>query len=382
MKIVADANIPFVKEAFSEFGDVEVVSGRSISRETVADASMLLVRSVTPVGRELLEGSSVKFVASATTGIDHVDAAYLAQNNIGFAYAPGANANSVAEYVIAAIILFAEKNSIDLAGKTLGIIGVGNVGGRLFSLANALGLRCLLNDPPKKKLTKSDFFRDLDTVLAQSDIVSLHVPLTSSGEFPTFHLAGSEFFSKIKKGTIFINSSRGNVVDEKALRSARRDRLDGLIVDVWENEPAISLETLAMADFATPHVAGYSYDGKIHGTSMVYEAACAFHFKSKTWRAEKCIQEGAAQNLDLRKCPTPLAKAVGASCPIVDDDARLREALTMPDEKKRAGHFDGLRAGYPQRLEFSHFSLQCSNETPRETIDIFRALGFRLGMTC
>jgi len=382
MKIVADANIPFVKEAFSEFGDVEVVSGRSISGETVADASMLLVRSVTPVGRELLEGSSVKFVASATMGIDHVDAAYLAENNIGFAYAPGANANSVAEYVIAAIILFAEKNSIDLTGKTLGIVGVGNVGGRLFSLANALGLRCLLNDPPKKKLTKSDFFRDLDTVLAQSDIVSLHVPLTGSGEFPTFHLAGSEFFSKVKKGAIFINSSRGNVVDEKALQRARRDRLGGLIVDVWENEPAISLETLAMADFATPHVAGYSYDGKIRGTYMIYEAACAFYFKSKTWRAEKCIQEGAAQNLDLRKCPTPLAKAVGASCPIMDDDARLRETLMMHDAKKRAEHFDGLRAGYPRRLEFSHFSLQCSNETPRETIDIFRALGFRLGMSC
>ena len=382
MKIVADANIPFVKEAFSEFGDVEVVSGRSISGETVADASMLLVRSVTPVGRELLEGSSVKFVASATMGIDHVDAAYLAENNIGFAYAPGANANSVAEYVIAAIILFAEKNSIDLTGKTLGIVGVGNVGGRLFSLANALGLRCLLNDPPKKKLTKSDFFRDLDTVLAQSDIVSLHVPLTGSGEFPTFHLAGSEFFSKVKKGAIFINSSRGNVVDEKALQRARRDRLGGLIVDVWENEPAISLETLAMADFATPHVAGYSYDGKIRRPYMIYEAACAFYFKSKTWRAEKCIQEGAAQNLDLRKCPTPLAKAVGASCPIMDDDARLRETLMMHDAKKRAEHFDGLRAGYPRRLEFSHFSLQCSNETPRETIDIFRALGFRLGMSC
>jgi erythronate-4-phosphate dehydrogenase len=381
MKIVADANIPFVKEAFSEFGEVEVVSGRSIGRETIADASMLLVRSVTPVNRELLEGSPVKFVASATTGIDHIDTAFLSDSNIGFAYAPGANANSVAEYVIAAIVLFAEKNSIDLKGKTLGIIGVGNVGGRLFSLANAIGLRCLLNDPPKKKLTKSDFYIDLDTLLAQADILTLHVPLVKSGENPTFHMANDAFFSKVKKGTLFINSSRGGVVDEAALR-ANRKRLGGLVLDVWENEPGISLETLKMADFATPHIAGYSYDGKLRGTNMVYEAACAFYFKSKTWLMEKCIQEGAAQSLDLRKCPDPLAQAVVRSCPVVEDDERLREALEINDDKKRADYFDGLRNSYPKRLEFSHFSLQCSAETPPETIEVFKGLGFRMGMSC
>ncbi len=261
MKIIADENIPFVAECFSSIGEVEVVPGREITPGVVADADVLLVRSITPVSADLLAPSKVRFVGTATIGFDHIDIEYLSQNKIGFASAPGSNANSAAEYVIAAMLNIGKRHSIDLEGKSIGIIGVGNVGGRVAKKASALGMKLLLNDPPLHRQTGAPKYLSIEK-LFDCDFVTLHTPLTFEGEDKTFHLADDKFFKSLKKGCIFINASRGGVVDSSALKAAiEESRLNATVLDVWENEPDIDVELLEMVDIGTPHIAGYSLDG-------------------------------------------------------------------------------------------------------------------------
>jgi len=340
------------QRAFSTMGDVRLVPGRQIDRTTVEDAEMLLVRSVTPVSAELLDGSEVRFVASATIGVDHIDTPYLAARGITFAHAPGSNANSVAEYVVAALIFSAARQGVPLAGRTLGIVGVGNVGSRVARLAAALGVRCLLNDPPLRRRTGDERLLPLEEVLAESDIVTMHVPLTFSGDDPTFHLAGESFFAAMRAGATFINTSRGAVVDEAALRVHRAELAD-VILDVWEDEPAPSPATIEIASLATPHIAGYSYDGKVNGTQMIYDSAREYVGGAPALhlRAEMGVEPAP---LDLRGSPDPIRDAVNAAYPIVEDDSRFRSLRDMPTPR-RAEFFDQLRKDYPRRLEFCHF---------------------------
>jgi erythronate-4-phosphate dehydrogenase len=375
MKVVADENIPLIKEAFSEFGEVVTASGRKFTRELLGDASILLVRSITNVNQALLEGSSVKFVATATIGTDHVDLNYLRDNNIGFAYAPASNADSVGEYIVAAMLTLAKKKKMSLSEITLGIIGVGNVGSRVYRHACTLGIKCLLNDPPKKRLTQSDIYVSLEHVLDKADIITLHVPLITTGEDTTYRMVSHEFLGKMKQGAILINSSRGKVVDEKSLRAAH-SRLGGLVLDVWETEPAISLETLRMTDICTPHIAGYSYDGKLRGTQMIYDAACAFFFRSPSWHIPEAITTEIIGEIDCTSSLDPLFDAVISAYPIMEDDKRLRLILEK-DKAEQEKYFDELRKKYPRRDEFFHFIIKCKKEQSKLAI-LLSNLGFKV----
>jgi erythronate-4-phosphate dehydrogenase len=373
MKIIADANIPFVEEAFAQFGIVTVVPGRSISRDMLLDASLLLVRSITTVDRALLNDTAIKFVATATIGVDHIDIPYLTSNSIGFASAPGSNAQSVAEYVGTALVHLSQTLEFELAGKVLGIIGVGNVGSRVVKVAQALGLACLLNDPPRQRAEIGGGFVSLDDILEKSDIVTLHVPLIESEIDKTIQLVNEDFINKMKPGAILINSSRGKVVDEQAVR-IHREKLSALVLDVWAHEPSISCETLDLATIATPHIAGYSFDGKVRGTEMIYEAACDFFNKEKLWNGQAHVGIKPEKTIDVRSSATPVLKAVGEAYPIMNDDAQMRR---IKDEQNRGAYFDALRKNYPRRLEFRHFEVLCSNN--QENV-IASTLG-RLGLT-
>ncbi|MDR2692871.1 MAG: 4-phosphoerythronate dehydrogenase [Chitinispirillales bacterium] len=358
MKLVADKQIYKVEEAFAGMGAVTAVSGGMISRELLSDADALIVRSVTQVNAALLGGTPVKFVASASIGVDHVDLAFLRENSIGFAHAPGSSADSVAEYVAAALLEICARGGKTPGEVVLGIIGAGNVGSRVCALAGAMGMECLLNDPPKKAMTKSEVYRPLEEVLERSDIVSLHVPLIEAGDGATYHLADGGFVSRMKQGAALINTSRGRVMDENGLAAAR-SRLGAVALDVYEREPAISVETMKLADIATPHIAGYSLDGKLRGTDMVYHSAAAFFFMEARWRSDSCDLHSQKRGIDLRGSKNPLYDGVMGAYPIMADDAQLRRIESVPKEES-VKFFEGLRAGYSKRLEFPHFKLTLS----------------------
>jgi len=374
MNILADTNIILAKEAFSGFGAVTLAGGRDITRDKLLVTDALLVRSITHVNKELLEGTPVKFVASATIGTDHVDTEYLHGANIGFAHAPGSNANSVAEYIVSALVHLAEKNRRTLSEMTIGIIGVGNVGSRVNSLAQALGMRCLLNDPPKRVLTESDIYLPLVHVLREADVVSVHVPLNTKGPDATLHMVNDEFFSSMKKGALFINTSRGDVVDETSLRQARK-KLSGVVLDVWSNEPKPNASTIAACDIATPHIAGYSFDGKVTGTQMIYDAMCAYFFKESTWRAPASAEAKTPVVCDAAGDANALYSTISASYPVMEDDGRFRKILDI-EADKRGSFFDDLRKNYPKRLEFANFTVKPGKKCPESVLSIFSNLGF------
>ncbi len=375
MKILADSNIPFAAEAFASFGSVTTLSGRRIDRAAIEGAGMLLVRSGTTVDETLLTGSSVRFVGTATIGTEHVDREWLAANSIGFASAPGSNADSVADYVVSALLHLSFVKNWPLAGKTIGIVGVGNVGSRIFRRAEAMGLKVIVCDPPKARLTVSDFYRPLNELLAVSDIVTLHVPLITTGDDATVGMAGRDFFNRMKPGSVFINTCRGKVTDEKALREAR-GRLAGVVLDVWESEPAPDPETIRIADIATPHIAGHSWDGKVAGTRMIYNAACAYFFSDRTWTGLSAFSGVDDITLSFPRVDVSLYDVVSRAYPIMDDDLRFREILTKPADEVSA-FFDSLRVNYPRRLEFTHFCVDAQAVTPlkRSALEI---LGFRI----
>ena len=357
MKIVADANIPFVKECFCSIGEVTVVGGREITPSVVADAEALLVRSITPVDEKLLAGSKVRFVATATIGFDHVDIDFLRRNNIGFASAPGSNANSAAEYVIAGLLDIGQKYALDLEGRSIGIIGVGNVGGRVAKKCEAMGMAIFLNDPPLKRQTGDAKYLPLEK-LFDCDFITFHTPLTFEGPDKTYHLADEKFFKSLKQRCVFVNASRGSVVDSSALKSAiRSGRLRAVMLDVWENEPDIDIELLEMVDLGTPHIAGYSLDGKIAGMIMIYKAACEYFavepkFDLKDFLPEPAVPE-LKVNPNIANDQDALLSSVQKIYRIDKDDTRLRRILDKPAEN-RGEYFDSLRKNYPVRREFQN----------------------------
>jgi len=357
MKIVADVNIPFVRECFSSIGQVEVVGGREITREKVADADILLVRSITPVFADLLTGSKVRFVATATIGFDHVDVDFLRHNHIGFASAPGSNANSAAEYVIAGLLEIGQGHNITLEGKSIGIIGVGNVGSRVAKKCEALGMQVFLNDPPLYRQTDDAKYLPIQE-LFDCDFITLHTPLTFEGTDKTFHLADKKFFKSLKAGCVFVNASRGSVVDGDALKAAiQSGRLKAVVLDVWENEPKIDMELLKMVDIGTPHIAGYSFDGKIAGLIMIYLSVCEYFKIEPKLDAGDFLPEPEvkviALNQDFESEQDALLDTVQKIYRIDRDDAKLRQVLNEPAEN-RSRFFDNLRKNYPVRREFQN----------------------------
>ena len=361
MKIIADANIPFAAECFSSIGEVEVVSSRQITPSVVCDAEILLVRSITDVNSDLLAGSSVRFVGTATIGFEHIDVNFLRSRNIGFASAPGSNANSVAEYVVAALLSVANKHKIQLADRSIGIIGVGSVGSRVEKKTRALGMKVLLNDPPLRRQSGDAKYLPIED-LFDCDFITLHTPLTFEGVDKTFHLAGERFFKSLRRGCIFFNTSRGGVVETCALKSAiKSGRLEAVVLDVWEDEPNIDTELLEMADIGTPHIAGYSLDGKIAGMIMIYKAACRHFGVERKFDVETFLPEPGVPELRIEPSRADqqdvLRGAVEKIYDIKKDDSNLRRVLDKP-AGERGGFFDSLRKNYPVRREFQNTKIE------------------------
>ncbi len=357
MKIIADANIPFVAECFSSIGDVKVVGGREITPGVVDDADVLLVRSITQVNADLLAGSRVRFVATATIGFNHIDIDFLRRKDIGFASAPGSNANSAAEYVIAGLLETGQKCGINLEGKSIGIIGVGNVGSRVAKKCAALGMQVYLNDPPLQRQTGEAKYLPLKE-LYDCDFITFHTPLTFESIDKTYHLADENFFKSLKEGCVFVNASRGGVVDSEALKTViQSGRLSSVVLDVWEHEPNIDAELLEMVDIGTPHIAGYSLDGKISGMIMIYKAACEYFGLSPGFGIEEFLPEPVVPQLKIElgidNEQNALVNAVRNIYDIREDDTKLRRIAEKPEDK-RGEYFDGLRKKYHIRREFQN----------------------------
>ncbi len=380
MKIIADANIPFVKDCFSSVGEVEIFPSRQITRDVVSDADCLLVRSVTKVDSDLLAGSKIRFVGTATIGFDHIDVEYLKRSSIGFASAPGSNANSAAEYIVAALFEIGKKYEVELQDKSIGIIGVGNVGSRVERKAKALGMKVFLNDPPLQRKTGDAKYLSLEE-LCSCDFITFHTPLTFDGIDKTFHLADERFFKSLKPGCIFINASRGGVVDSEALKAAIHfGRLKAAVLDVWENEPDIDTELLEMADIATPHIAGYSLDGKIAGMIMIYKAVCEYFEVKAGFDIEDFLPEANVPKLEINTKDGSeqdvLQRAVENIYKIGEDDSKLRQVLDVSNEK-RGEFFDKLRKNYPVRREFQNTKVVFKN--PNDSLAVkLTGIGFQV----
>ncbi len=358
MKFAVDKNIPLVKEFFGTLGDVTILETGSMTSEAVRDADVLIVRSETKVGKQLLEKSAVKFVGTTTIGFDHIDLDYLNSRHIAFANAPGSNANAVKEYVVAGLLYLSNFYGFELRGKTIGVVGVGNVGKKIIHAAEVLGMHVLKNDPPLARLTADRAFLPLDE-LAHCDIISLHVPLTKTGMDPTFRLFDGERFGKMKQGSIFINTSRGSVVDTKALIHALREkRIAYSIIDVWENEPAIDQELLSMVTIGTAHIAGHSLEGKINAVRMVREQVCKYFSLSLPAGPDLTAIIGTSIGVQvpsdrLQTAETVLHRIVSQCYDITFDDAQLRGLLYLPLSQRKE-YFQKLRSTYRIRREFSN----------------------------
>lgn len=355
-----------------------------MTAEQAADADVLLVRSVTKVDESLLSGSRVQFVATATIGVEHVDTDYLAANGIGFASAPGSNANSVAEYVVAALLSLGKKYNVELAGTSIGVIGVGNVGSRVARKCAALGMAVRLNDPPLARQTGDPKYRPLDA-LYDCDFITLHTPLTRQGRDKTFHLADAEFFKSLKRGVFFLNTSRGGVHDTAALKNAMADgKLCGVVLDVWENEPNIDADLLGRVDLATPHIAGYSFDGKVIGMLMIYRAVCEYFGLTPTHTEADFLPAPDVPEIVLtsKQLDAPLEQTIDEVIrqvyDISRDDSNTREILTLPPPQ-RGAFFDRLRKEYPRRREFQNTTVGLPNGSFGHPLaDVLSGIGFQV----
>lgn len=380
MKIVAAESVLWAREAFSTLGDVIVLPDRRIGPADVRKADALIVRSKTRVDRGLLEGSRVKFVGTATAGYDHFDVEWLESAGIAWTAAPGCNANSVAEYVMAALLCLAQRHAFELEGLCLGVVGVGQVGRRVVSKAEALGLCVLQNDPPRRLAEGAPELIELEDLLPEADILTLHVPLTERGPFATRRMADARLFAQMKAGAIFINASRGEVVDEADLLLALvRGAISHAVLDVWNDEPRWNSELMARIDLGTPHIAGYSFDGKLEGTLIVYREACRFFEKPPVWDpAPLCpppprpLIEHDPAGLDDEESLWIIVRQV---YDIEADDRALRSGPN--DLEARAERFERLRREYPERREFPNTVVRLKRSAPSLERKL-AGLGFRV----
>lgn len=379
MKILADQNIPCVADAFRDLGQVELMPGREIRRKHLADCQCLIIRTVTRVDAVLLDETPVEFVGTATIGTDHIDLDYLAAAKIGCSNAAGCNAEAAAEYVVSGLFALAQSKDFDPFQLKAGIVGFGNVGSRLHQKLDTLGIECLVCDPPLQEAsTSSQEFVDLDTILRECNFVTLHVPLTHDGRHPTFHLLDTERLQGLANGCLLVNAARGEVVDNRALLDLL-DKRDDLLVflDTWENEPKLSRELLQRVDLATPHIAGYSVEGRLRGTQMVLDAACAHFGLSSSWHMTQRFP--ADKQLELRD--TDSAKTAWHDLFYQHFDIwRDHDAFTGGSEldaESFARHFDELRRVYLDRLEYERFIVRQKNAgIPVQALE---QLGFRIG---
>jgi erythronate-4-phosphate dehydrogenase len=373
MKVLVDKKIPFINGVLEKYAEVVYCEGRDITSDIVRDADALIVRTRTRCDRALLEGSSVRFIATATIGFDHIDTQYCEANKIFWTNSAGCNSSSVQQYIAAALFHLADRDRFELAGKTIGIVGVGNVGSKVASLCKAIGMRTLLNDPPRERREGSKDFVSLETVIRNSDIITFHVPLNTDGVDKTYHLVDEKLLGSFRRNQILINSSRGEVVESEALKSALKNKmLTDCVLDVWEHEPEIDRELLGLVGVVTPHIAGYSADGKANGTAMSVRAFSRF-FKLDLheWYPDK-VPLPALTTLEVDcKNRTPQSVVSGVvkrTYDLLADDARLRMSPST---------FEKQRGEYPLRREFSTYTLKLLE--PHDGLEsTLKAIGFKI----
>lgn len=372
MKIIIDNKIPYIKGALEPFAEVVYLPGNQTTAEVVKDADALVTRTRTLCNEAVLRGSGVKFIATATIGFDHIDTDYCNAAGIEWVNAPGCNAESVNQYISSALFSYSKRKGFDLAGRTIGVVGVGQVGSRIAKTCEILGMNVLLNDPPREREEGSAQFVPLESIREQADIISFHVPLNRQGIDKTFHMADAEFLHDLRKNPLIINTSRGEVFDTEAVLKAREvNDISGLVIDCWENEPDINLALLKLVDFGTPHIAGYSRDGKANGTKTSVQAISRF-FKLgiNDWEPDDVAAPGHPV-IDLdgthRSQQAILADAVLATYQIENDDEALRSGIHL---------FEQLRGDYPARREFDSYLIRANN-VDIKTIKKLKKLGFR-----
>lgn len=346
MKIVVDDKIPFIREAIARISDnVTYRPGLQIGPADVHDADALIVRTRTKCDAALLEGSKVSFIATATIGYDHLDTEYLKQAHIAWSNCPGCNANSVGQYIRSCLLLLGKEKQVDLAKTTIGLVGVGHVGHAVIDAIRPLGVRILLNDPPQaERLSEQGLpheeFLSLEELQEECDIISFHTPLIVNGKYPTFHLADLQFFQGLKKRPFIINTSRGAVIhNANLLLALQKGWVRDAIIDTWENEPHINLELLQHIYIGTPHVAGYSADGKANATRMALQALCGYFHLPENFRIN--VPHLPPDMLRYRQLP-PKELALKLYDPRTDS-TRFKSHPEL---------FEELRGNYPLRREF------------------------------
>lgn len=370
MKILVDENMPYARELFSRLGEVRAVPGRPIPTDALTDADALMVRSVTKVNEALLGDKAIKFVGTATAGTDHVDQSWLTQAGIGFSAAPGCNAIAVVEYVFSALLMLAERDGFALADRTVGIVGVGNVGGRLQKRLEALGIKTLLCDPPRADNGDEGDFRSLDELVAEADVITFHTPLYKEGQYKSLHLADEALIRRLKPGTILINACRGPVVDNAALLKCLEEGQNlSVVLDVWEPEPDLNLALLDKVDLGTSHIAGYTLEGKARGTTQVFEAFSQFIGQPQEVALSTLLPAPEFGRISLHgplDQPT-LKRLAHLVYDVRRDDAPLRKVAGIP------GEFDKLRKNYLERREWSSLTVECDDA---DAAELLQKLGF------
>ena len=373
MKIIIDDKIPYIRGAFEKVAEVIYLPGPKTTSEVVKDADVIVTRTRTNCNEKLLSGSSVKFIATATIGYDHIDTEYCEKAGIKWTNAPGCNSKSVEQYIASALMVLAERKKLQLKDLCIGVVGVGNVGSKVANICRLFGMKVLLNDPPRERAEGPDNFVSMDKIKEEADIITLHVPLNSKGEDVTYHLGNNAFFSTLNRKPIVINSCRGEVLDTDAVKNALKSgQLSGLVCDCWENEPEIDLELLGMTELATPHIAGYSKDGKATGTRMSVQAISDyFGLGLNNWQprgvelpAHPIIQLDGAKKTG----PEIISSAILSTYDIQNDDLLFRNDPAL---------FEQLRGDYPTRREFPAYTILAVNVANNE-LDILEKLGFKI----
>ena len=375
MKVVCDSDIPFIKGALEPYCEVVYARGCDIDRDMVKDADALIIRTRTKCDESLLKGSKVRFIATATIGYDHIDTAWCESNGIKWTNAPGCNSWSVQQYVGSLLVTLSRHMLFSFKDKTIGIVGVGNVGGKVARLAALLGFRVLLCDPPRARKEGSNAFVSLDEIILKSDIITLHVPLIRDGQDATYHLFDRNRLSTLNRNQILINTSRGEVVDNAALKEVLKNKtICTAALDVWENEPRIDRELMPLLFIGTPHIAGYSVDGKATGTTMCVQALGKFFdLPCRDWEVAEVPQSVQPSELSVdaagKKPQDILADAILYTYNVRKDGNALMSDISS---------FEKLRSNYPVRREFPAFSIRLLNDDSGRSTVILREAGFNI----
>ena len=374
MKIICDNKIPFLKGVLEPFAQVVYLPGKETTPEVVRDADALITRTRTKCNEALLKGSQVQVIATATIGFDHIDTAWCDRNGIFWENAPGCNSGSVQQYIASVLVTLARKYGFCLADKTLGVVGVGHVGRKVARIASLLGMKVLLNDPPRARKEGPKGFVGLDELCAQSDLITVHVPLQREGEDATWHLFDRARLESLRPDQILINSSRGPVVDNAALKDVLQGGgLKAAVLDVWEGEPDLDPELVDALAISTPHIAGYSADGKANGTSAAVQTVSrTLGLPLATWVVEEIPAPPQALSFTVeaagKSLQDVLTEAVLHTYDVSQDSNALRGALDQ---------FERLRGDYPVRREFPAFTVSLKDGTP-EMAERLKAIGFKV----